>query len=102
MENPINVGQIHYYRLRGKNGFRSRYGENDFAQLKKIGGNGIPDYFVFNNASMLFDARNCIKSFEKIEKNTPETETTPIENVPKPVETPVVISEWFRNKSCTQ
>ncbi len=61
--NPVSFGPIRYFRLKGKNGFRSRYTENDFEFLQKLDNNGKNCYFIFNNASMLFDARNFSKYF---------------------------------------
>lgn len=61
--NAVALGPIRYFRLMGKNGFRSRYNENDFKFLQKLDNNGKNCYFIFNNASMLFDARNFSKYF---------------------------------------
>ena len=58
--NFTNIGPIQYCRLRGKKGFRSRYDEEDFQKLLQIDQNGTPTYFIFNNSSMLFDARNFV------------------------------------------
>ncbi len=82
--NPVSLGPIRYFRLKGKNGFRSRYTENDFKFLHKLDNNGKNCYFVFNNGSMLFDARNFSKySFgnqSQVEKN----DITDINDNPSP------------------
>ncbi len=59
--NYVSHGPIQYFRLRGKAGFRSRYIEDDFSNIFASVKNGRPTYFVLNNASMLFDARNFQK-----------------------------------------
>jgi uncharacterized protein YecE (DUF72 family) len=92
-ENQLNFGPLHYYRLRGKNGFHSRYNESDFAQFKKAGENGVPSYFIFNNASMLFDARNFVNSLNKLETDIVEPEPLPVESVPEPVAITEVLSD---------
>jgi len=76
-ENAQNFGPIRYYRLRGKSGFRSRYEKADFEKFIQMDLNSTPCYFVFNNASMLFDARNFLnlvkqRELEKQSEGAPE------------------------------
>jgi len=85
-ENPISFGPLHYFRLRGKNGFRTRYTEADFALFKKIAENDKPCYFVFNNGTMLFDARNFVKSLNGEPPVLTEPEPLPAEVLSDPVE----------------
>lgn len=92
-ENPVNIGPVHYYRLRGKNGFRSRYNDDDFARLKEIGTNGVPSYFILNNASMLFDARNFMNLLNKPEAESVAPEASLKATESEVVENPETISD---------
>jgi len=79
-EKPVSYGPISYFRLRGKNGYRSRYNERDFKVLNNFEANGKPVYFIFNNASMLFDARNFLNYFQRNQKKNVVTLDQQIEN----------------------
>lgn len=78
-DESTHKGPIRYYRLKGKNGYRSRYDDQDFKKLIQLDTNGTPCYYVFNNASMLFDARNCMNALKQEEMN--QISTNPVDGV---------------------
>lgn len=49
-------GNIRYFRLHGRGGYRYRYTEEDLDTLKKLPGEAVPAYFMFNNVYMYEDA----------------------------------------------
>lgn len=55
--NPLH-GDIRYFRLHGKTGYKSHYNEQDLRYLKQICSKGPETYCMFNNVSMYEDALN--------------------------------------------
>lgn len=55
IKNPI-YGEIHYFRLHGKDGYRYKYTEDDLLELKEKITLDIPIYCMFNNVYMFEDA----------------------------------------------
>jgi len=50
-------GPFGYFRLHGRTGYRYRYSDQDLAQLQEMAGKHVSCYVLFNNISMLEDAR---------------------------------------------
>ena len=55
-QNPA-AGPFGYFRLHGRTGYRYRYSDQDLAQLWEMAGKHLSCYVLFNNISMLEDAR---------------------------------------------
>ncbi len=51
-------GDIRYFRLHGKTGYKYRYNQRDLRWLKEICSNDLEAYCMFNNVSMYEDALN--------------------------------------------
>jgi len=50
-------GPFGYFRLHGRTGYRYRYSDQDLAQLQEMAGKHVSCYVLFNNITMLEDAR---------------------------------------------
>jgi uncharacterized protein YecE (DUF72 family) len=55
-QNPM-AGTFGYFRLHGRTGYRYRYSDQDLEQLREMAGKHALCYVLFNNISMLEDAR---------------------------------------------
>jgi uncharacterized protein YecE (DUF72 family) len=55
-QRPV-AGPFGYFRLHGRTGYRYRYSDQDLEQLRDMAGNHASCYVLFNNISMLEDAR---------------------------------------------
>jgi uncharacterized protein YecE (DUF72 family) len=55
-QNPV-AGPFGYFRLHGRAGYRYRYSDQDLEQLREMAGKHDLCYVLFNNISMLEDAR---------------------------------------------
>ncbi len=55
-QEPVTQG-LGYFRLHGRTAYRYRYTEDDLEQLLKLARTRNPCYVLFNNISMLEDAR---------------------------------------------
>ena len=51
------AGPFGYFRLHGRTGYRYRYSDQELEQLREMAGKHAPCYVLFNNISMLQDAR---------------------------------------------
>jgi uncharacterized protein YecE (DUF72 family) len=51
------TADLGYFRLHGRTGYRYRYTDEDLARLLELAGSRQPCYVLFNNISMLDDAR---------------------------------------------
>ncbi|MBZ5513697.1 MAG: DUF72 domain-containing protein [Acidobacteriia bacterium] len=56
-EQPPATPGLGYFRLHGKAGYRYRYSDEDLHRLAELTGGHNPCYVLFNNLSMLEDAR---------------------------------------------
>lgn len=54
---PPVFGPFGYFRLHGRTGYRYRYSDQELEQLREMAGKHDPCYVLFNNISMLEDAR---------------------------------------------
>jgi uncharacterized protein YecE (DUF72 family) len=55
-QSPV-AGPFGYFRLHGRTGYRYRYSDQDLEQLREMAGKHASCYVLFNNISMLEDAR---------------------------------------------
>jgi uncharacterized protein YecE (DUF72 family) len=55
-QNPV-FGSFSYFRLHGRTGYRYRYSDQELEQLREMAGKHTSCYVMFNNTSMLEDAR---------------------------------------------
>jgi uncharacterized protein YecE (DUF72 family) len=55
-QNPV-AGPFGYFRLHGRTGYRYRHSDQDLEQLREMAGKHPSCYVLFNNISMLDDAR---------------------------------------------
>jgi uncharacterized protein YecE (DUF72 family) len=55
-QSPV-AGPFGYFRLHGRTGYRYRYSEEDLKQLREMAEKYVSCYVLFNNISMLEDAR---------------------------------------------
>ena len=55
-QNPM-AGPFGYFRLHGRTGYRYRYSDQELEQLREMAGRHASCYVLFNNISMLEDAR---------------------------------------------
>jgi uncharacterized protein YecE (DUF72 family) len=55
-QNPV-AGPFGYFRLHGRTGYRYRYNDQELEQLREMAGKHPSCYVLFNNTSMLEDAR---------------------------------------------
>jgi uncharacterized protein YecE (DUF72 family) len=55
-QSPL-AGPFGYFRLHGRTGYRYRYSDQDLEQLREMAGKHASCYVLFNNISMLEDAR---------------------------------------------
>lgn len=95
----ISLGPIRYFRLRGKQGYRSRYNDEDFQRYLRFENNDKTSYFILNNASMLFDARNFVTYLQNhpvIED--PSTEVQPVSDIQATTENDSVECETCSRK----
>lgn len=53
---PALTGEINYFRLHGKGGYRYRYTDDDLSYLKKLCADAPVTYVMFNNVYMFQDA----------------------------------------------
>jgi uncharacterized protein YecE (DUF72 family) len=56
-QNPV-AGPFAYFRLHGRTGYRYRYSDQDLEELREMTGKYASCYVLFNNNSMLDDARS--------------------------------------------
>ena len=55
-QSPL-AGSFSYFRLHGRTGYRYRYSDQDLELLREMAGKHAACYVLFNNVSMLEDAR---------------------------------------------
>jgi uncharacterized protein YecE (DUF72 family) len=55
-QSPV-FGSFGYFRLHGRTGYRYRYSDQELEQLREMAGKHALCYVLFNNTSMLEDAR---------------------------------------------
>jgi uncharacterized protein YecE (DUF72 family) len=55
-QSPV-AGPFGYFRLHGRTGYRYRYSDQELVQLREMAGKHASCYVLFNNISMLEDAR---------------------------------------------
>jgi len=55
-----------YFRLHGQTGYRYRYHDEDLARLREIAKPFSPCYILFNNLSMLADAKRLLRLIQRM------------------------------------